>query len=57
MGLSSAGGFGKTMEVDETYRDKIKGMPKTRSGAAHQNMFLTLVERGGAARSGQLLNE
>jgi transposase-like protein len=50
-GLAPMGGEGKTVEIDETYIGKIKGMPKPRGGAAHKNMVLTLVERGGSARS------
>src|ERR1700704_6616707 len=50
-GLAPMGGEGKTVEIDETYIGKIKGMPKPRGGAAHKNMVLTLVERGGKARS------
>jgi len=44
------GGAGKTVEVDETYIGKQEGHAKAR-GAAHKNIVLTLVERGGAARS------
>jgi len=49
-GLAPLGGGGKTIEADETYIGKIKGMPKGR-GPTHKNMVLTLVERGGKARS------
>src|SRR5258706_1807098 len=44
------GGSGKTVEVDETYIGRLEGIVKTRS-AAHKNIVLTLVERGGSARS------
>lgn len=50
-GLAPLGGGGKTVEADETYIGKIKGVPKPRGGSAHKNMVLTLVERGGGARS------
>jgi transposase-like protein len=49
-GLSPLGGGGKTVEVDETYIGRIEGMPKM-PGGAHKNIVLTLVERGGSARS------
>jgi transposase-like protein len=50
VGLSPLGGEGATVEVDETYIGRVKGMP-VRAGAQHKHMVLTLVERGGAARS------
>jgi transposase-like protein len=51
--LSPMGGGGKTVEVDETFIGRIAGAPKpTRGGASsYKNTVLTLVERGGAARS------
>jgi hypothetical protein len=49
-GLAPMGGGGKVVEADETYIGNIKGM-KPRGGGAHKNMVLTLVERGGPARS------
>jgi ISXO2-like transposase domain len=46
------GGAGKVVEADETYIGRLEGQPKRRFGAAsHKNIVLTLVERGGAARS------
>jgi transposase-like protein len=45
------GGEGKTVEVDETYIGRVKGVPKSRGGSSHKNVVLTLVERGGSARS------
>ncbi len=45
------GGEGKTVEVDETYIGRLKDVPKPRGGSSHKNVVLTLVERGGAARS------
>ncbi|QDC01865.1 IS1595 family transposase [Mesorhizobium sp. 8] len=45
------GGNGKTVEVDETFIGRLSGMPKLRDSRAHKNTVLTLVERGGIARS------
>ncbi|MGO9392636.1 IS1595 family transposase [Rhodoblastus sp.] len=49
--LSPLGSLGGTVEVDETYIGRVEGVPKQRSGGAHKNIVLTLVERGGSARS------
>jgi transposase-like protein len=49
--LPPMGGGGKTVEVDETYIGRLKGVPKQRGGGAHKNIVMTLVERGGSARS------
>jgi transposase-like protein len=49
---SPMGGEGKTVESDETYtgvREGMKAHPG--SGPSHKNIVLTLVERGGHARS------
>ncbi|MBZ9922632.1 IS1595 family transposase [Mesorhizobium sp. BR1-1-7] len=48
--LSPMGGNGKQVEVDETYIGRMKGAPVTRGGS-HKNSVVTLVERGGRARS------
>jgi transposase-like protein len=54
-GLAPMGGEGKTVEIDETVSGRIEGAPKSskkmggRSG--FRNVALTLVERGGSARS------
>ena len=48
---SPMGGKGRTVEVDETYFGRLKGMPKAHAGWGHKNIVMTLVERGGAARS------
>jgi transposase-like protein len=54
-GLAPMGGSGKTVEIDETVSGRIEGAPKStkkmggRSG--FRNVALTLVERGGSARS------
>jgi transposase-like protein len=50
-GLPPMGGTGKFVEVDETYIGRLQGQPKRRAGGAHKNMVMTLVERGGSARS------
>jgi transposase-like protein len=50
-GLAPIGGGGKTVEVDETFIGRKEGVPKQRTGSAHKNVVLTLVERGGSARS------
>lgn len=50
------GGEGKTVEMDETYIGRLDGVPKQATGFAHKNTVLTLVERGGIARSFHLAN-
>jgi transposase-like protein len=50
-GLPPLGGHGKTVEVDETYIGRLEGVPKPKGGSSHKNVVLTLVERGGSARS------
>jgi hypothetical protein len=45
------GGNGAAVEVDETFIGRLEGMPKGKGGWAHKNVVLTLVERGGSARS------
>jgi len=47
---SPLGGKGKTVEIDETFIGHKKDMPKRR-GYAHKHAVMTLVERGGPARS------
>jgi transposase-like protein len=49
--LTPMGGIGSTVEIDETYIGRKKGAPKGKGGGAHKNIVLTLVERGGSARS------
>jgi transposase-like protein len=49
--LAPMGGPGGVIEADETYIGRLKGVPKQRGGGAHKNVVLTLVERGGGARS------
>ena len=48
--LTPMGGNGKTVESDETYIGRLNGVPK-QANRSHKNMVLTIVERGGAARS------
>jgi hypothetical protein len=51
-GLSPLGGGGKAVEADETYIGHLDGQPKKgRLGTSNMNTVLTLVERGGSARS------
>jgi transposase-like protein len=46
------GGSGKIVESDETYIGRLEGQIKASwGGVAHKNVVLTLVERGGSARS------
>ena len=51
--LAPMGGDGKTVEIDETFACKIEDAPKGRkpAGSAFRSIALTLVERGGPARS------
>jgi len=51
-GVEPMGGAGKVVEADETFIGTLKGQPKKgRSAWANKNVVLTLVERGGVARS------
>jgi hypothetical protein len=48
------GGNGNAVEADETFIGRLYGVPKSKTGGGSQsykNTVLTLVERGGAARS------
>jgi transposase-like protein len=49
--LAPMGGPGGVVEIDETYIGRLEGVPKPKRGLRHKNMVLTLVERGGEARS------
>lgn len=49
--LAPMGGAGGIVEADETFVGRLEGVPKQRHGYGHKNTVLTLVERGGAARS------
>ena len=48
--MTPMGGAGEPVEADETYIGKAAGHEKAR-GKDHKNVVLTLVERGGRARS------
>jgi transposase-like protein len=52
-GVEPMGGSGKVVESDETYIGKFDAAPANYKprGYGHKNGILTLVERGGAARS------
>jgi transposase-like protein len=45
------GGSGKVVEADETFIGRLQRQKKAKSAWAHKNVVLTLVERGGSARS------
>ncbi len=49
--IAPMGGAGGIVEADETYIGKLADVPKQRGGSAHKNVVLTLVQRGGSARS------
>ena len=51
VGMAPMGGAGETVEADETFIGRIEGEKKRRSGWGHKNAVLTLVQRGGGARS------
>jgi transposase-like protein len=48
--MEPMGGDGAVVESDETYIGRLEGQP-AKAGPATKNIVLTLVERGGAARS------
>lgn len=50
VGIEPMGGAGEVVEVDETFVGRVEGM-KLKRGSAHKNVVLTLVQRGGEARS------
>jgi transposase-like protein len=49
--LAPMGGEGKIVEVDETFIGRKEGVPKAKAAHWHKNAVLTLIERGGKARS------
>jgi transposase-like protein len=49
-GLAPMGGGGSIVEIDETFIGRKDGF-EVKQGAWHKNAVLTLVERGGSARS------
>ncbi len=50
-GLAPMGGSGSAVEVDETFIGKREGFEPKPGWVRHKNTVLTLVERGGSARS------
>jgi transposase-like protein len=48
--LAPMGGAGEIVEIDETYIGRKEGT-EVRRGGAHKNIVLSLIERGGEARS------
>jgi transposase-like protein len=51
VGIEPMGGPSQAVEVDETFIGRQEGQPKRRAGGGHKNVVLSLVERGGSARS------
>jgi transposase-like protein len=54
VGFEPMGGAGKVVEIDETMQGRLEGAPKKVPHGQHfnwRNTVLTLVERGGSARS------
>src|SRR5579863_6586744 len=51
VGMTPMGGAGEIVEADETYIGRVDGEKKRRAGFGHKNAVLTLVQRGGSARS------
>ncbi len=51
LGMEPMGGAGKVVEADETYIGRQEGHGVDKSGYHNKNMVVTLVERGGSARS------
>lgn len=52
-GVGPMGGDGEVVEIDETLMGKVEGAPKRlrTGGSRDRNIVVTLVERGGSARS------
>ncbi len=54
LGMEPMGGAGTIVEIDETLQGRVEGSPRTVAHGQHfnwRNVVLTLVERGGSARS------
>jgi transposase-like protein len=51
LNLEPMGGGGEVIEADETFIGRLEGMPRHAGGWGHKNVVLTLVQRGGSARS------
>lgn len=49
--LEPMGGLETHVEADETFIGRLEGQPKGRGGSQGKNVVLTLIERGGEARS------
>lgn len=49
-GVGPMGGSGSVIEADETFYGQVEGEPKRR-GTGHKHVILSLIERGGSARS------
>jgi len=50
VGVGPLGGSGVIVEADETFYGQVEGEPKRR-GTGHKHVILSLIERGGSARS------
>jgi transposase-like protein len=50
VGVGPLGGSGTVVEADETFYGQVEGEPKRR-GTGHKHVILSLIERGGSARS------
>src|SRR5271163_4629615 len=50
VGMTPLGGAGRYVEADETFFGQVEGEPK-RKGTGHKHVVLSLIERGGSARS------
>ena len=51
VGIEPMGGAGEIVEIDETFIGNIPGIPHKQGGTAHKHVVMTLVQRGGGARS------
>ena len=51
VGFEPMGGAGEMVEIDETFVGRQEGQPKRHAGWGHKNTVMTLVQRGGSARS------
>jgi transposase-like protein len=51
VGITPMGGDGGVVEIDESFYGRLEGQPKRKAAWSHMNVILTLVERGGSARS------
>jgi transposase-like protein len=51
VGMTPMGGAGEIVEADETFIGRVENEKKRKGGWGHKNAVLTLVQRGGGARS------